>query len=111
MTQTLEYLSAGSVACPSCGFLAAWLGDHGASIEVHGKCLACLLAEYPDPFTSPEMEAEADAKVAAVIALREDRERRTGRRVFPCVQHMEPSCKFCGGRGWILGYPPGVLPP
>ena len=110
MKQTLEYLSAGSVACPKCGFLAAWLGDHGACIELYGMCLACLMAQYPDPFTSPAMEAEADVKIAAVVELREDRERRTGRRVFPCLLHTEPACKYCGGRGWILGYPPGSSP-
>lgn len=109
------YLAAGSIECPQCHTLFAWLGDHGASIELFHRCLKCELDQYPTPFESPEQEREADGKVEWVMALREERERHTGRRVFPCITCASlpesTGCKMCGGRGWILGYPPGYLPP
>lgn len=98
------------VTCPCCGAKTAWLGDQGASIELFGRCLTCLLLrDHPEPW-SPELEAELDAKVAQVQAVRESRERMTGRRVFPCVQHNDFACAYCGGRGWLVGYPPGDFP-
>jgi hypothetical protein len=99
------------VECPACGQRWAWLGDQGASVELHGRCLQCLLlTEHPGEW-GPGLEAELDAKVAQVVALRESREQATGRRVFPCVRHALEQCPSCGGRGWVAGYPPGAAPP
>ena len=106
-----EVVSRGVVECPECRESHAWLGDQGACIALHGKCLTCLLFnDYPRLGTDPEEEREADAKVAEVQALREQRERWAGRRVFPCPSHVVPHCPLCHDAGWILGYPPGRAP-
>ena len=102
------YYAMGSVECPQCKELHPWLSQQGASVDVHGKCLACLLfKDYPHPFTSEAMELEADAKVQQVVDKTLEREQWTGRRVFPCPTHKQDDCRVCGSKGWILGRPPG----
>jgi hypothetical protein len=95
------------VQCPRCKQMWAWLGDQGACIAMHQMCLSCALLADPLPGEAQRTEEEQDALVAGVIALRESREQRMGRRIFPCVFGPHPGCKRCGDRGWIVGYPPG----
>jgi len=93
-----------SLQCPECLYPWPWLSDQGQCIQLHDKCLSCLLAEE-------RPEEEADELVRLVIEARENIERQHGRRVFPCPFGPHPGCKRCGDRGWILGYPPGYVPP
>lgn len=111
LEQQKEVVARGIVECPECHSRVAWLGDQGACVHLFGKCLTCLLFIDYMSVEGTELEDEADAKVAQVQALREERERWCGRRVFPCPSHRSlEKCPLCGDEGWILGYPPGAAP-
>lgn len=103
-------LAASSIACPKCHEMFAWLGDHGASITLYGACLLCAKTLTGVPLIELTKYTHGGPLLRAVVELREGRERAVGRRVFPCIAHTKPLCTRCGGRGWILGFPPSVLP-
>lgn len=111
MSTVAMSLYTSTVSCPQCGYPCAWLGEQGACVDLYGACLTCLL--FPEEGQPQRTEEELDTIVEAATYLREARERLTGRRIFPCVNHAEEgaTCRHCSGRGWIVGYPPGALPP
>ena len=103
-------LAVASVPCPKCHEMFAWLGDHGASISLYGACLLCARTVDGLPLITCVHAPEAFPEIRTVVALREEREQRLGRRVFPCFAHTERGCARCGGRGWIIGVPPSPQP-
>jgi hypothetical protein len=82
------------VLCPKCEAKCAWLGDQASAVSLFGECFSCKAPTITDD------------EVARVIAEREERERVTGRRVFPCPNCGGAGCSTCQNFGWIIGYPP-----
>ena len=88
------------IPCPQCLRVYAWLGDHGMSVRIHGRCIACILDDSQD-------DEQTDPLLEAVKAERELMEAACGRRVLPCVFGPHPGCSRCHDRGWLLGWAPG----
>jgi hypothetical protein len=101
-------VAASSVMCPRCKRFWAWLGEQGQSVQLNGRCLVCALIDESCS------EEERERLFATAVRGREAAEAHTGRRVFPCIACSstggddEVRCTRCGGRGWVLGYPPGA---
>jgi hypothetical protein len=101
------------VECSACGVEYAYLGDHGQCIQLHGRCLACLIEQMDkiavrDMIPAAEAERILDTMVEGVVRAREAEEQRLGRRIFPCALHVQDGvCPYCQGRTWVVGYPPG----
>ena len=95
-----EYYRA-EVICPKCEHGWAWLGDHGACIELQGCCLTCVDKEI------------SDWDLEQIVRKREEREKECGRRVLPCPfcclgQELTGPCNRCHGKWYIFGIPPKI---